>query len=221
MKLLLTSAGIKNKTLAQAVLDLAGKKAEELTVAFIPTAANADGNDKTWFIDNLYQLKQQGYKTIDIVDISALPKWNWQKRLENADVLFFSGGNSAHLIRWIEESGLKELLPELLQIRVWVGVSAGSVVTAPIVVMSSPDRLSFYKEKFGYEADKGLALVDFYTRPHLNSSKFPNVRKEILMETTKDIPGVVYAIDDQMAIKVVDGKIEVIGEGEYLVFNKK
>ncbi len=27
---------------------------------------------------------------IDIVDISALPKWNWQPRLEVADVLFFS-----------------------------------------------------------------------------------------------------------------------------------
>ena len=56
MKLLITSAGIKNKTIAKAVLDLAGKKAEEISVAFIPTAMNPTGNDKTWFIDNLYVL---------------------------------------------------------------------------------------------------------------------------------------------------------------------
>lgn len=220
MKLLLTSGGITNPTLAKALLDLVSKPAEEITVAFIPTAANADGHDKCWLIDNLYQLRQQNYKMIDIVDISALPKWNWQPRLEQADILFFSGGNSAHLIRWVEESGLKELLPEFLKTKVYIGISAGSVITAPTIVMSSPDRLSSYKEKFSYEANEGLGLVDFYIRPHLNSPKFPSSRKEILEKTTREVSGIVYAIDDQMAIKVVDGKIEVVGEGEYLIFNK-
>jgi len=220
MKLLLTSAGLKNKTLAKAVLDLMGKKAGEINLAFIPTAMNPTGTDKTWFIDNLNELKQQGYKLIDIVDISALPKWNWQARLEAADVLFFSGGTSPHLMYWMEKSGLKELLPELLKTKVYVGVSAGSIVTSPTSALSNKKKALWYKEKFGYEAGAGLGFIDFYIRPHLNAPNHPNSKKEILEQVAKEIPETIYGIDDQMAIKVIDGKIEVVGEGEYLVFNK-
>jgi len=221
MKLLLTSGGITNKTITDALFELAGKKAEEITLAFIPTAANAESNDKGWFIENLYQLKQQNFKMLDIVDISALPKWNWQPRLEVADVLFFSGGITPHLMHWVEKSGLQELLPELLKTRVYVGVSAGSVITSPTLALSSQDKALWYKEKFGgQEIKEGLGFVDFYIRPHLNSPKFPNTRKEFLEEIAKQIPQTIYGLDDQMALKVVDGKVEAVGEGEYLIFNK-
>ena len=219
MKLLLTSNGITNPTLAKALLELVGKKAEEITVAFIPTAANVDHSDKSWFIRDLQNIKKQGYKFIDIVDISALPKWNWQPRLESADVLFFSGGSSPHLIRWIEESGLKELLPELLKTRIYVSISAGTVITAPTLALSNQEKTLWYKEKFGYEGKTGLGLIDFYIRPHLNTEKHPHSSKEVLEKIAKEIPQTIYGIDDQMAIKVVDGKAEVIGEGEYVVFN--
>lgn len=220
MKLLLTSAGLKNETLAKALLDLAGKPAEEINVAFIPTAMNPTGNNKIWFIDNLYELKQQNYKLIDIVDISALPKWNWRPRLEAADVIFVSGGTSAHLMRYIEESGLKELLPELLKTRVLAGISAGSVVMSPTLKLSDKDKTAWYKDKFGYEAKEGLGFVDFYIHPHLNAPKHPQRSKEVVERTAKEVSETIYAIDDQMAIKVVDGNAEVIGEGEYIVFNK-
>ncbi len=220
MKLLLTSAGLKNKTLTKALLDMVGKPAEEINIAFIPTAMNPTGTDKTWFIDNLYELRQQKYKLIDIVDISALPKWNWQPRLENADVLFFSGGTTTHLMYWVEKSGLKELLPELLKTKVWIGVSAGSIITSPTLVLSDRNKVFWYKEKFGYEAKAGLGLVDFYICPHLNSPNHLKRRKELIAEAGREISQIVYAIDDQMAVKVINGKVEVIGEGEYIVFNK-
>ncbi|MEK9181643.1 MAG: Type 1 glutamine amidotransferase-like domain-containing protein [Patescibacteria group bacterium] len=220
MKLLLTSGGITNPTIAKALIELAGKSASEINIAFIPTAMNPTENDKSWFIDNLYQLKEQKYKMIDIVDISALPRWNWQPRLEGADVLFFSGGTSQHLMRWLEESGLKELLPELLKTRVYVGVSAGSVVASPTLALSNKEKTLWYKEKFGYEAKEGLGFIDFYIRPHLNATKHPQSSKEVLKKIAQEIPQTIYGIDDQMAIKMVDGKMEVIGEGEYIVFNK-
>ena len=221
MKLLLTSGGITNKTIADALIELVGKPAGEINLAFIPTAANANRDHKIYLIDNLYQLRQQNYKMIDIVDISALPKWNWQPRLEAADILFFSGGDSNHLMRWMEESGLKELLPELLKQRGYAGFSAGSVVAAPTLALGSREKFLSYKERFGYEAKEGLGLVDFYFRPHWNSPISPHSHTEVLAEIAKQIPETIYALDDQMAIKVVDGKVEVIGEGEYLVFNQK
>lgn len=220
MKLLLTSGGITNKTIAKALFDLVGKPAEEITLAFIPTAANAEGHDKSWLINDLVNIKKQGFKMIDIVDISALPKDIWQPRLESADVLFFSSGNSPYLVKWIEQSGLKELLPELLKTKVYVSISAGSLVASPTLELSSTDTKIFCEKNFGYSSNQGLGLIDFYIRPHLNSPKFPKVNKEFLTQVAKEIPQTIYGLDDQMAVKVVDGKVEVIGEGEYLVFNK-
>jgi dipeptidase E len=220
MKLLLTSAGIKNKTIAKAVLDLVGKKAEEINIAFIPTAMNPARGDRGWFIDNLYEIKQQNYKFIDIVDISALPREVWQPRLELADVLIFSGGVPPHLMRWVNESGLKDLLPEFLKTKVYVGISAGSIIMSPTLELASEEHNVLYKEKFGQEINDGLGYVDFYIRPHFNDPKKPKSQKEFLVEFAKTLSGVLYALDDQMAIKVVDGKVEVIGEGEYVVFNK-
>jgi dipeptidase E len=98
MKLLLTSAGITNKSIADALLDLAGKPFEETSVAFVPTASNVEKGDKGWLIDNLVQLQRLNFKQIDIVDISAVPENIWKPRLEEADILFFGGGNTYCLL---------------------------------------------------------------------------------------------------------------------------
>lgn len=219
MKLLLTSNGLSNQSIAKALFDLVGKKPEDTSLVFIPTAMNAGAGDKSWFIDDLSNIKKQGLKHIDIVDISALPKEVWLPRIESADVLFFSGGNSFHLMNWLNESGLTELLPQLLKTKVYVGISAGSMVTNPTLALSSKDKKIYYEEKFGKKIENGLNFVDFYVRPHFNSSHFPQARKEYLEEIAKDFPSRIYALDDNSALKVVDGKVEIISEGEYLEIN--
>lgn len=218
MKLLLTSSGLTNKSIADALFELVGKKPSDTTIAFVPTAMNVESGDKGWFVTDLYNLKKQGLKCLDIVDISALPKDIWLPRLEAADVLFFSGGNTAHLMRWMKESGLAELLPELLKTRVYAGISAGSIITAPSLALSSEDKRLYYEEIFGYSDEKALGFVNFHFRPHLNSPNFPNVRKEYIQEIAKNIKEPIYALDDQSALKVMDNEVEIISEGEYLKF---
>lgn len=220
MKLLLTSNGISNDSIAKALFDLVGKSAAETTIAFIPTAMNVEKGDKDWFIDDLINIKKQDVASIDIVDISALPKEIWLPRLEAVDVLFFSGGNTNHLMRWIKESGLEKLLPKLLESKVWVGISAGSMVTSPTLFLSSKDDKIYYEETFGYKNEEALGLIDFYIRPHFNSPGFPHANKEYLEEVVKDTPAKIYGLDDNSAVKVIDGYIEVVSEGEWEVFNK-
>src|SRR5680860_576655 len=128
MKLLLTSNGLSNQSIVNALFELTGKPASETTIVFIPTAMNVARGGKNWFINDLYNIKKQGFKFIDIVDISALPKEIWLPKIESGDVLFFSGGNTYHLMYWLKESGLAELLPELLKTRVYAGISAGSII---------------------------------------------------------------------------------------------
>ena len=127
MKLFLSSAGLTNQKLVDAFERLVGRSKDEVKIAFIPTAASVESGNKDWLIDDLSNLKKQNY-FVDIVDISALPKEIWLPRLEKANVLFFGGGNTFHLMQWVEKSSLKELLPELIKTRVYAGISAGSML---------------------------------------------------------------------------------------------
>ncbi|HOX10554.1 MAG TPA: Type 1 glutamine amidotransferase-like domain-containing protein [Candidatus Moranbacteria bacterium] len=218
MKLLLTSGGLSNKSIIDALLELTEKPFSELDLAFIPTASNVEEGDKDWLIDDLITLKNLGFKQIDIVDISAIPQDVWKPRLEEADVLFFEGGNTFHLMYWLEKSGLKELLTEMLKTRIYVGVSAGSMVACRNLDLSTSERL--YSEAVEeYAKDEGMGFVDFLIRPHLNSPYFPNVNLENLEKMSKELPETFYAIDDNTAIKIVDGKMEVISEGVWKKFN--
>jgi dipeptidase E len=218
MKLLLTSNGFVNKSIAKALLELAGKPFSELKLAFVPTAANVVKEDKSWLINDLINCKNLGFAFIDIVDISAVPRDVWEPRLNDVDVLLFGGGNTFHLMYWIEKSGLKDVLRKMLDGKVYVGISAGSMVTAP--KLSTSTSVRFYSQEIGeYKGEKGLGLVNFHIRPHLNSPHFPKLRKELLENMAKGLKEPMYAIDDQTAIKVENSSIEIITEGEYLKFN--
>lgn len=219
MKFLLTSNGLSNQSIADALFDLVGKSASETSVAFIPTAMNFGRGDKDWFVDDLVNIKNQNLALLDIVDISALPIEVWRPRLENVDVLFFSGGNTSHLMRWIIESGLKDLLPEFLKTKVWAGISAGSMVPNPTLSLSSNDKKIYYEEMTGYRSEEALGYVDFYIRPHFNSPYFPKANADYLSEIASKMSEKIYALDDMSALKVVDGNVEIVSEGEYLELN--
>lgn len=98
MKFLLTSAGITNKSIAKALFELTQKKPQETTVAFIPTASNAEEGDKLWLIEDLISLKELQFKSIEITDISAVDETIWKASLKRADVIYFEGGNDYHLM---------------------------------------------------------------------------------------------------------------------------
>lgn len=218
MKLLLTSAGISNKSIVDALLSLTKKSFAKLNLVIIPTALNIEDGGKEWFIDDLVNCQKLGFKSIDIVDISALPKDVWLSRLKQADILFFEGGNTFYLMYWLKKSGLDKLLPKLLETKVYIGVSAGSMVACKHLGLSTSKRLYNEDVEENYE-DEGLNFVDFLIMPHLNSSYFTNVRLDKLKKIADEIGETFYAIDDDTAIKIDDEKMEIISEGEWRKFN--
>lgn len=218
MRLLLTSGGLTNKSIINALLELTRKPFTELNLALIPTAANVEKGNKDWFINDLIICKNLGFASVDIVDISALPRDIWEPRLNDADVLLFEGGNTFHLMYWIKKSGLKDLLPKLLINKVYIGISAGSIIASRKLSATTSER--YYSEEIGRHKDEeGLGYVNFHIRPHLNSPHFPKIRKEFVEEMAKEIKEPMYVIDDQTAIKVADDKVDIISEGEYLKYN--
>jgi dipeptidase E len=218
MKLLLTSSGLTNPSITKALFDLVGKKSDDTSVVFIPTAANVENGDKDWFITDLINLLKQNFKQIEIADISAVDEKIWRPRLEQADVIFFEGGNTYYLMEWINRSGLAKILRELLGTRVYVGVSAGSMVTNPDLALKLSKTL-YGEDLERTEIMPGLNFVDFYILPHLNSKYFPKLRKELIEEASKDVGKKIYALDDNSAIKIDGDTIEIVSEGEWLEFN--
>jgi dipeptidase E len=223
MKQLLTSNGLSNDSIAKAFQELIGKEPKDSKVAFIPTAANPERGDKGWLIDDMHRIKDRGY-VVDVVELTALKPEVIKNVLVEADAIFVGGGNTFYLSYWMQKSGVFDLLPELLRTKVYAGISAGSIVAGMQIVPSKAlDNIQEFRDDDYYEkavrdeaSAESLKLANLVFRSHLNSDFFPRVRKEFLEQIVDKLPAPLYALDDNSALKIVDGNIEVVTEGEWL-----
>jgi dipeptidase E len=218
MKLLLTSAGIKNTSIHNALIDLLGKPIAECNALCIPTSSYGHpmvSPVQAWkFISGQEPrapMCELGWKTLGILELTALPsidKERWVSWVREADVLLVNGGDPLYLCYWMRQSGLADLLPSLRE-KVWVGLSAGSMIMTPRI---GEDFVNWRPPTGG---DETLGVVDFSIFPHLDH---PDLPKNTLANAKKWAAGLgnpAYAIDDETAIQVVDGVVEVISEGHW------
>src|SRR3954447_6380957 len=171
MRLLLTSAGVRNATIHDALLGLLGRPIEDCTALCIPTAMyghpHAGPGERVWeFVAGRSEqpMTELGWKSVGVLELTALPSIDedrWVPLVRETDVLLVSGGGVLYLCHWIRESGLAELLPSLTE-TVWVGLSAGSMVMTPQV----GDDFIQWRPPSGDLST--LGLVDFSICPHVN-----------------------------------------------------
>jgi dipeptidase E len=219
MKFLLTSAGIKNASIRNALDDLLGKPVAEASALCIPTASYAipNGPIMAWnFISGREPdcpMCELGWQSLGVLELTALPsidKELWIPMLQETDVLLVNGGDPLYLSYWMRQSGLADLLPSLRA--VYVGLSAGSMVMAPNI----GEPFVGWKPPTG--GDETLGLVDFAMFPHLDHEMLPEntLAHAERWAAGMRVPG--YAMDDETAIKVVDGSVEVVSEGHWQLF---
>jgi dipeptidase E len=218
VRLLLTSGGITNPSIQRALVDQLGKPISDAKALCIPTAqwghpmcgpvsvaGFVSGEPPSGGMTSLQ------WKSVGVLELTALGTVGaerWVPWVHEADVLLVDGGDATYLCHWMRESGLAALLPSLHEL-VWVGVSAGSMVMTPrigasfVAWQSAPD-------------DRTLGCVNFSIFPHLDV--FPQNTLAEAERWAADIAGPAYAIDDQTAIKVTDGAVEVVSEGHWKLF---
>jgi len=223
MKLLLTSAGVNNKSIHDALVDMLDKPIADSNALCIPTAMYGHPwvgpGVKAWeFIrgnsDN--PMVNLGWKSVGVLELTALPSIeedHWVPLVRETDVLLVAGGDALFLYHWMKESGLANLLPSLKA--VYVGMSAGSMVMAPkigefFVGWTPPNG-----------EDKTLGLVDFAMFPHLDHEMLPGNTMAAAENWAAGMQGTAYAMDDQTAIKVIDGAVEVVSEGQWKLLSPK
>ena len=222
MKLLLTSAGIKNPSIRAALVELLGKPIADSNALCIPTAGYGHPHGTpggAWrFISGREPrcpMCELEWKSLGVLELTALPtiaEERWVHWVREADALLVNGGGAVYLGHWMRQSGFADLLPSLNE-TVWVGLSAGSMVMAPRV------GADFVESKPSITGDDvTLGVVDFSIFPHLDHPDLPENTMADAERWARGIGGPAYAIDDQTAIKVVDGAVEIVSEGHWKFF---
>jgi dipeptidase E len=218
LRLLLTSGGVTNASIHVALVQLLGKPVADCHALVVPTAqwghpvcgpASVRGlvaAEPTW-----RHFTGLGWASLGVLELTALPSVGaerWVPWVQEADVLLVDGGDATYLCHWMKESGLADLLPSLAGL-VWLGVSAGSMVMTPRI---GPE---FVNWPFAPD-DRTLGVVDFHIFPHLNA--FPDNTLADAERWAAGIDGPAYAIDEQTAIVVAAGAVEVVSEGQWQRF---
>jgi dipeptidase E len=221
VRLLLTSAGVKNPSIRNALVELLGKPIADSTALCVPTAGyghpEATPGAPWRFISGQSDqpMCELGWKSLGVLELTALPsidKERWVPWVQETDVLLVNGGDALYLCHWMRQSGLADLLPSL-QDTAWVGFSAGSMVMTPRIGQD------FVGWKPLTDDDSTLGVVDFSIFPHLDHPMLPQNTMADAVTWAANIQGPAYAIDDESAIKVVDGTADVVSEGHWKLFS--
>ena len=221
MRLLLTSAGVRNVSIRNALVDLLGKPIADSSALCIPTAAYAHpmvgpGVGPWRFISGTSEnpMVDLGWKSVGVLELTALPSIDeerWVPLVREADVLLVDGGDALYLCHWMRQSGLADLLGSLDE-SVWVGLSAGSMVMTPRVGQE------FVQWMPPTGDDSTLGIVDFSICPHLAPDGMPGNSMAAAEKWAARISGPAYAIDDETAIEVVGDTVRVVSEGQWRHF---
>jgi dipeptidase E len=222
MKLLLTSGGITNSTIRNSLVNLLGKPIAESSALLIPTGIYAHpmaGPFTAWqAISGQFKgsLSGLGWKSLGVLELTALPSIKeelWLPMLQKIDALLVEGGDALYLHHWMQQSGVAKLLPSLPA--VYVGLSAGSMVMTPNIgeffVQWTPPA----------GGDETLGLVDFAIFPHLDHEMMPYNTLAHAERWAAGMRVPAYAMDDETALKVIDGTVEVVSEGHWKLFAPK
>lgn len=217
MKMLLTSGGIRNESIRRALLDLLGKPFDQCDAVFIPTAIYGHpmaGPARAYLsIAGDDSMAALGWKSVALLELTALPSMReevWKPLVEQADVILVDGGDAAYLRHWLQESGVSALLPELDA--VYVGMSAGSMVMTP---RTGTEFINWPEPRAD---DAMLGFVDFAIFPHMDYPGWESNTKAAAERWAESFGCPAYGLDDASAIKVVNGEVEVVSEGNWVQF---
>lgn len=220
--MLLTSAGIRNEILRSALADLIGKPFADASVAFIPTASVAAAGDHGWFVDDLSRLRGLGWRELDILELNGLPGPMVLGRLQHADVIYAEGGNHYHLANSIIVNGFAAEMAAIVESKVYVGVSAGSMIFSRNLSEKTGEAFGEHEDLLilGETRPRSpFGLFDWYLKPHLNSPDFPDRTPAWFELAAAKLDFPVYALDDDSAVRVRGSETDVVSDGAWRLFN--
>jgi len=179
--------------------------------AFVYIASDFSGHIKTdkysmTFV-KMFQDDDIKFKTVNIIDDRAT-KQQAIEYINQADIVWLSGGNTLKQISYINEYNL---IPALQNRKgITIGMSAGSINMAKRVVLARDIKDDILELKI-YD---GIGLVDINIEPHIDGAKKEHL--EDIRKASKE--ATIYGLFDNSFIKIINNEVEYIGE--YIKYEK-
>ena len=199
-RLLLTSTGFTNPKLGDRFLALLEKDPLNTKVLFIPTASRS-GDEMKYVKESENELVQLGIQKeniawLDVGNVAAVGD------IDSFDVIYVCGGNTFFLMQKLRDTELDKKIIELVNRgKVYVGVSAGSVIAGPDVSIANP----FDENDIGLKDMSGLNLTNKVVTPHYNDKE-----ESIIGEFKKKLPYPVVPITDSQAVEEIGDNSTIV-----------
>lgn len=206
MKLLLASSGFTNEAIIQACEELVGESRADINFLILNEAIKVETGDHRWLIEGLQEIATNFGGTIETVDLQAHPLEYVLERIQPADAIFCFGGNTDYLTKVFQETSFAEVLPKILEQKVWVGSSAGSCVLCHKESKNTTENI-FMEKPF---TDQFLNLIPIFFLPHYHSEWFPQLKREVALYESQNTDLPVYLMSDQSALMITGDKDDLV-----------
>ncbi|MFP4288814.1 MAG: dipeptidase PepE [Bacteroidales bacterium] len=195
------------------ISDFLGNEVKNL--AFIPYAA-VSMSYVEYFNKVNEVFTKMGYEVKSTEDIQGATKV-----LEEADAIVVGGGNTFHLIHFMHEKGIMDIIKKKVENGTpYIGWSAGSNVACPSIKTTN-DMPVIQPVSF-----EGLSLVPFQINPHYTDGRIPNHNGESredrikeFLELNPEYP--VVGLKEGTMLRIEGESIKLIGNKTLKIFRKE
>ncbi len=198
--MLLTSAGFENKRIGEKFVKLVDKPVQLIKVIFVPTASRT--KEELKYVEAAKkELLNFGIKVENITALNLNHNVSYNE-VKNFDVIYVCGGNTFWLLHKVRETGFDKVIKQFLNNdKLYVGVSAGSILVGPNIEIAVP----FDENDIGLTNFTGLNLVKVVISPHYTVKE-----KLIIDQYKKQLNCQIIPLTDRQACLVIDNQIELV-----------
>lgn len=201
-KLFLTSAGFLNKEVTDIFLKELPKQPSDCRVLMITGALTEE--DKHYIEESKQELRELGFNNVFLFRLGGEDS---TEEAKTCDIIYICGGNTFYLLKKIREVNLDKILIEMVnQGKIYVGVSAGSIMAGPNIEIAG----------WGVEGDEnevnlkdltGFNLTNIAIFPHFKEG----LRKEV-EEFRNKVDYLIIELTDNQAVFVKGDNYKILGK---------
>ena len=199
-KLLLTSTGLANQNIKNQFLQIIDEPVSQIKIIFVPTAARSEEELKH-VNESKKELLDLGIFKNNIKTLNLDNPVSFQE-VKDFDVIYVCGGNTFYLLKKVRETSFDKVIIEFAKTdKLYLGVSAGSILVCPNIDIANP----FDENDVNLTDLTGLNLTDVIVSPH-----YCEEEKQIIEDFKKKSQYKVVPLTDNQALLVIDGETKII-----------
>jgi dipeptidase E len=204
--LILASSG--NLIAANNVNHFLPKPLNKAKILYVTTASKKV-NDASYVERTRQKMDELNFSYTEF-DIVGKSEEELKKALNTSDILYVEGGNTFYLLKAVRDTGFEKIVKEAIENGlVYWGVSAGSYIACPSIIMATwSDRF----DRCGVTDWTAMNLVPFLIKAHYTPDILGTLKEKV-----KDLQLPLRVLNDEQAVLVKDGEVQLIGDGDELI----